>query len=151
MKEKKYSKFKMLSLYLLSVFVNIIPLLLVVAFNWKACTKTTRSGLALSVTGIFWVMFLLLSMLGTMPKKMNRVATLIIIFVVLELMKPLLNYMCSFAGAAAIGAFIDFMIVKPVIKRYAEMRLAVKTADVTTTQVVNAVKEMLNQERTGRV
>ena len=86
-----------------------------------------------------------------MPKKMNRVATLIIIFVELELMKPLLNYMCSFAGAAAIGAFIDFMIVKPVIKRYAEMRLAVKTADVTTTQVVNAVKEMLNQERTGRV
>ena len=59
--------------------------------------------------------------------------------------------MCLFAGAAAIGAILDFMIVKPIIKRYAEMRLATKTADVTTAQGVSAVKEMLNQERTGRV
>jgi hypothetical protein len=151
MKNKKYSRIKMLSLYLLSVGVNIMPLLIVIAFNWKACTKTIREGVALSVTGIFWVLFLVLTMMGAMPKKINRAVVLTMLFVVLELMKPLLNYMCLFAGAAAIGALLDVMIARPMIKRYAELRVATKTADMTTNQVVEAVKEMLQQERTGRV
>ena len=59
--------------------------------------------------------------------------------------------MTIFAGAAAIGALLDVIIVKPIIKRYAELRVASKTADITTQQVAQAVKDILNEERSGRV
>lgn len=150
MQVKKYSKLKMCGLYLLSLLVNLVPLVIVLLINWEICTKTKREGIAISVTGFVWVFFLLVTMLGGVPKKINRVATLFIVFVVLELMKPLLNYMTIFAGAAAIGAMLDMLIVKPIIKRYAELRLATKSADLTTIQVTNAVKEIL-KEGTGRV
>jgi hypothetical protein len=150
MQVKKYSKLKMCGLYLLSLLVNLVPLVIVLVINWEICTKTKREGIAISVTGFVWIFFLLISMLGSVPKKINRVATLFIVFAVLELMKPLLNYMTIFAGAAAIGAMLDILIVKPIIKRYAELRLATKSADLTTIQVTNAVKEIL-KEGTGRV
>lgn len=151
MQVKKYSKLKMFGLYALSLAVNLIPLIVVLIINWEVCTKTKREGIAISVTGFVWVFFLIITMLGTLPKKINRVATLCIVFGVLELMKPLLNYMTIFAGAAAIGALLDVIIIKPIIKRYAELRVASKTADITTQQVKLAVKELLDEERTGRV
>lgn len=151
MKVKKYSKLKMFGLYVLSVLVNILPLLVVVAINWKACTKTTREGVAISVTGVVWVVFLIFTMIGSMPKKINRVAGMVMFFVILELMKPLLSYMTMFAGACAIGALLDAIIVRPIIKRYQELRVASKTADLTTLQVKQAVKELLEEERSGRV
>lgn len=151
MQVKKYSKFKMLCLYLLSLLVNLIPLIIVLIINWSICTKTKREGIAISVTGFVWVFFLVVTMIGTLPRKINRVATLCIVFCVLEFMKPLLNYMTIFAGAAAIGALLDVIIVKPIIKRYAELRIASKTADITTQQVKLAVKELLDEERSGRV
>ena len=67
MKVKKYSKLKMFGLYVLSVVTNILPLLVVIAINWEDCTKTTREGVAISVTGIVWVCFLVFTMLGSMP------------------------------------------------------------------------------------
>lgn len=151
MQVKKYSKLRMFGLYTLSIVVNLLPLIVVVIIHWEVCTKTRRECVALSVTGFVWVFFLVITMLGTLPKKINRVATLCIIFGVLELMKPLLNYMTIFAGAAAIGALLDVIIVKPIIKRYVELRVASKTADITTQQVKIAVNELLNEERSGRV
>lgn len=148
---KKYSKLKMFGLYALSLFVNLLPLLIVLLINWEACTKTKREGVAISVTGIAWIIFLVMTMLGTMPKRVNRVVTLVIVFVVLELMKPLLSYMCIFAGASAIGAMIDIVAVRPFINRYKEYRLATKTAQITTEQVKEAVKEIIKTENTGRV
>ena len=147
---KKYSKIKMLGLHLLSVLVNIAPLLVVLIINWEVCTKTDRQVVALSVTGFAWLFFLIITMLGSMPKRINRVAGLIIVFVVLELMKPLLNQMTLFAGASAIGALLDALIIRPMIKRYRELRVASKTADLTTQQVKEAVKELL-EERSARV
>lgn len=151
MQAKKYSRLKMFSLYVLSLFVNLAPLIVVLALNWQACTKTRREGIAISVTGFVWVFFLVVSMIGSMPNKFNRVAGLCIVFGMLELMKPLLNYMCIFAGAAAIGAILDWLIIKPIINRYKELRVASKTADITTQQVAQAVKDILNEERSGRV
>ena len=151
MQVKKYSKLKMFGLYALSLAVNLIPLIVVLIINWEVCTKTKREGIAVSVTGFVWVFFLVITMLGTLPKKINRVATLCIVYGVLELMKPLLNYMTIFAGTAAIGALLDVIIIKPIIKRYAELRVASKTADITTQQVKLAVKELLDEERNGRV
>lgn len=151
MQVKKYSKLKMFGLYTLSVVINLLPLIFVLIINWEACTKTKREGIAISVTGFIWIFFLIITMLGTLPKKINRVTTLCIVFGVLELMKPLLSYMTIFAGAAAIGAILDAIIVKPIIKKYAELRVASKTADITTQQVKLAVKELLDEERSGRV
>lgn len=149
-KIKKYSKFKMFGLYVLSVLVNILPLVVVLIINWEFCTKTKREGIAISVTGFVWIFFLIISMLGSMPKKLNRVGSLIIVFLILELMKPLLSFMCVFAGASAIGAILDVIIVRPIIRRYVELRIASKTADITTQQVKLAVAELL-EERSGRV
>lgn len=151
MQVKKYSKLKMFGLYVLSIIVNLLPLIIVLIIKWEVCTKTKSESVAISVTGFVWVFFLIVSMLGSLPGRINRVATLIIIFVVLELMKPLLRYMCIFAGAAAIGALLDLIIIKPIIKRYAELRVASKTADITTQQVKIAVRELLDEERSGRV
>ncbi len=150
-KIKKYSKFKMFGLYVLSVLVNILPLVVVLIINWESCTKTQREGIAISVTGFVWIFFLIVSMLGSMPKKLNRVGCLIIVFLMLELMKPLLSYMCIFAGSAVIGAILDVILIRPIIKRYAELRVATKTADITTQQVSEAVREILKEEGSGRV
>lgn len=149
-KVKRYSKLKMFGLYMLSLFVNLLPLAIVVMVYWKDCTKTTREGIALSVTGIFWVLFLIITLTGAMPKNINRAVTLIIVFIILELMKPLLAYMCIFAGASAIGALLDSICIRPIIKRYEELRIATKSADITTQQVKEAVAELL-EERSGRV
>ena len=149
-KIKRYSKLKMFGLYMLSLFVNLLPLAIVVGVYWQDCTKTTREGIALTVTGIFWVLFLVITLAGAMPKNINRAVTLVIIFIVLELMKPLLAYMCIFAGASAIGALVDAIFVRPIITRYAELRVATKSADLTTQQVKEAVSELL-EERSGRV
>lgn len=152
MQIKKYNKFKMFGLYVLSVFVNLLPLFIVILINWEACTKTRREGIALSVTGVVWTMFLIFSMLGAMPKRVNRVVGLVVVYVLLEIMKPLLTYMCVFAGASAIGALLDLIIVRPIIRRYIELRVASKTADITTQQVQEVVKQCLeSEERNGRV
>lgn len=149
-KVKRYSKLKMFGLYMLSLFVNLLPLAIVVMVYWEDCTKTTRESVALTVTGVFWVLFLVITLIGAMPKNINRAFTLVLIFVVLELMKPLLAYMCIFAGASAIGALLDSIIIRPIIVRYVELRQATKTADITTNQVKEAVAELL-EERSGRV
>lgn len=150
-KIKKYSGFKMFGLYFLSVLVNVLPLVIVLIINWEFCTKTKREGIAISVTGFVWIFFLIVSMLGSMPKRLNRVASLIIVFGILELMKPLLSFMCVFSGAAAIGAILDVIIIKPIIRRYIELRVASKTADITTQQVKLAVEELLGEKGSGRV
>lgn len=148
-KTKRYSRLKMFGLGCLSVLVNLAPLLIVLLVNYELLIKTKREGLALTVTGVVWVIFLISTLIGSLPFKLNRCATMIIIFIVLELMKPLLVYMCIFAGAAALGALIDTIIIRPIIKRYAELRQATKTADLTTQQVKIAVKELL-EEGSGR-
>ena len=112
MEVKKYSKVKMLGLYALSLFVNLLPLIIVLVFNWNACTKTRRESVALTVTGFIWVFFLIVTMIGNLPNKTNRVVTLTIVFLVLELMKPLLNYMCLFSGACALGSIADVIFIK---------------------------------------
>ena len=141
----------MFYLYVLSVIVNLAPLIVVLIVNWEVCTKTRREGLAITVTGAVWTLFLIATMLGSLPHKVNRAVSLTAVFCVMELMKPLLKYMCVFAGAAAIGAILDGMIIKPIIKRYAELRVASKTADITTNQVREAIKEVMREERSGRV
>ena len=148
MANKRYSKVKMFLLYVLSLLVNLLPLIIVLIINWGVCTKTQREGVAITVTGISWIVFLVASMIGAMPKKVNRVVTLVVAFVVLELMKPLLSCMCMFSGAAAIGALLDLCAVKPFIKKYQELRVATKTADMTTEQVKLAVKEILSEKET---
>ena len=148
---KRYSKLKMFALYSLSVLVNVTPLIVIVALNWKIFIKTQREGVALTITGIVWFIFLISTFFNSLSFKLNRCATMIIIFVVLELMKPLLNHMCIFAGAAALGALIDTILIRPIIKRYKELRIATTTADITTMQVKQAVQEVLEAERSGRV
>lgn len=150
MKVKRYSKLKMIGLYALCLLVNIMPLIIVLIVNWNVCTKTTREAVAISSTGIVWVFFLVVTLLGATPRKINRAVGLCLVFGLFELMKPLLNYMCIFAGAAAIGAILDGLIVRPWIKRYTELRTATKSADLTTQQVKQAVKEIL-EEGSGRV
>lgn len=151
MQIKKYSKLKMFGLYTLSLFVNLLPLIIVLIVNWEVCTKTKRETIALTTTGIVWVLFLILSMVNAMPKKTSRVVTLTTVFVLLELMKPLLSQMCLFAGASAIGALLDVIIIRPIIKRYVELRIASKTADITTIQVKSAVEDALKNAGCGRV
>ncbi len=141
----------MFLLYALSVIVNLAPLIIVLIVNWEVCTKTRREGLAITVTGAVWTLFLIATMLGTLPHKVNRAVSITAVFLVLELMKPLLKYMCLFAGAAAIGAILDGLIIRPIIKRYAELRVASKTADLTSIQVKEAIKEAMKEERSGRV
>lgn len=151
MQVKKYSKLKMFGLYSLSVFVNILPLIVVLIINWKACTKTTREGVAITITGIAWLLFLVISIKGTMPNRMNRAVTLSIVFIFLLLMKPLLDKMCIFAGSATLGCLLDVIFVRPLIIKYRELRVATKTADLTTEQVKVAIQEALKEERNGRV
>lgn len=147
---KKYSKLKMFCLYCLSILVNILPLIIVLIVNWEFCTKTRRECLAISVTGVVWVGFLVFTMLGSMPRKLNRVFVLIAFYLMLELMKPLLSYMTIFAGSATIGALLDLFLVKPLIRRYTELRIATKTADLTTQQMEQVMTKILD-ERSGRV
>ena len=147
---KRYSKLKMFALYVASVLVNILPLIIVLAFNWKHFTKTPRETLAISITGFVWIAFLVVSMIGSLPNKLNRVAKITIVYVMLVVMKPLLMHMTVFAGASAIGALLDLIILKPIITRYKELRLATKTADITTQQMEQVMNKILD-ERSGRV
>ncbi|MBR2377442.1 MAG: hypothetical protein IKA85_06735 [Clostridia bacterium] len=149
MKAKRYSKFKMFLLWCLSLTANLLPLVIVLAINYKYMVTTKEEGFALTVTGVVWVLFLLISLKGTLPFKMNRCVTLIIVYVLLELMKPLLSYMSVFAGACALGSLIDIVIIKPMIVKYREVRQATKTADMTTEQIKVAVAEII-EERGGR-
>lgn len=151
-KAKKNNKMKMFWLYLLSFGVNILPLLIVIIFNWDDCTKTEREGLALTVAGIFWVIFLIVSMLNSVPFKVNRVVVLVVLFVLLLLMKPLLNLMAIFCGASAFGAMVDTFVVKPIIKRQKEKKLIGETAEETTKQIKAVMQEIIKeQENKGRV
>ena len=151
-KDKKYSKLKMVGLYAISFGVNVLPLIVVLIINWEACTKTQREGIAITVAGIFWLLFLASSMLSSLPIKANRVVVLVVLFVMLLLMKPLMEYMAMFSGAAALGAIADVLIVKPIIKQYNEKRVVEKTAGETTKQIKAVMQEMFEeQERKGRV
>lgn len=147
----------MFCLYLLRLAVNLLPLIVVLVVNYKIYTKTQQEGIALTITGVFWVLFLIFTMLGIAPKNVNRAVTLVIVFVVLKLMQPLLTHMCTFAGAVAIGALLDAIVIMPIITRYKELRVATKTADITTSQIKQAVQEIIEEkeankeERSGRV
>ncbi len=146
-KIKRYKASHLLLLRLLCVLVNIAPLVVLLIINWDVYTKTRSESIALSVTGIVWLVFLIMSAFSSFSPKLARPVKLLCFFIILELINPLILSLKWFVLCSFIGALADYIIIQPLIRQMIELRVATKTTDMTK----EAVREIIKEEMGGRV
>lgn len=140
---KEYSLTKLIVFRILSVLVNILPLIVLLIINWNVYTKTRSESVALTVTGIVWLIYLIMSAFSTFSPKFSRPVKLLVAFIVLELIDPLVGNLKWFALCGFIGALADYLVIQPIIKNLLELKVATKTSEMTR----DAIKDILKEEK----
>lgn len=147
LKINKYNVKNLFLLRILSILVNIAPLLILLIINWEVYTKTKTSSIALSFTGIVWLCFVIMSAFNTLSVKLARPVKLLCFFLILYLIDPLILSMKWFVLCSFLGSTVDYILIQPYIKKMNELKIATKTTDLTK----EALKEMLQEQPGGRV
>ena len=102
----KKSKSKVICLRILAFILSILPIILIVAFNWSDYTITVAETIKLSVGLIIAVIFVLLKCVGRLKLPEKRVFVYFIVFSMVFLLESILNDLLLFAGGALLGELI---------------------------------------------
>lgn len=139
-------KKKLYSLYIASFLVSVIPLVLVVAFNWDHYTKTRLSTWSLTIGGLMALALLGLKAIGKMPKIASSPVKLGILLLVTCLLEPLIMDLKLFLLALFVGAVLDSIFFVGRIKKLKDEIYI----DKTSTATANKIEQVL-KNHTGRV
>jgi hypothetical protein len=147
----KNTKSNVIWLKLLSFVLSILPIILIVAFNWNEYTITVMETVKLSVGMIIAIIFFLLKCIGRLKMPEKRVFSYLIVFVMVFLLESILNDLLLFAGGALIGELIAI----PIEWKVKAMERAIhiyKTADATAKALDDKLGDIVKKHMTsGRV
>jgi hypothetical protein len=146
-------KWRKFFLQTLSLICCVGPLAVIFLANFDRYVTTVEEGIKLAGGGAILLVLIALVALGKM-KLPPRVVVYALVALIAWLIQPILPDLVVLCVSALAGELVDFIIIKPLIRRTEEALLIDRAADETTArvteQVTERVEEML-KNYTGRV
>ena len=142
-------KWALFGLRALSLLACVGPLAAVFIVRFDQYVTTVDEGVKLASGGLLLLVLIGLIALGKL-KVPSRAVALAVIALIAWLIQPILVDLTVLCVCALGGELVDFLIIKPLIRRTKEALLIDKTADETSERVARQVEEML-KNYTGRV
>lgn len=146
---RKRLKWRLFLLRALSLIACAGPLAVIFFANFDKYVTTAAECVKLAGGGVLLLVLIALITLGKM-KMPPRVVVYAAVALIAWLIQPVLSDLTVLCVCALAGELVDFIIIKPMIKRTQEDLLVDRAADETTARVTAQVEEML-KNYTGRV
>lgn len=144
-------KAKLVLLHISSFVVSILPIVLIVAFNWNHYVKTPSSTVSLAVGGSLAMLFLLAKALGKLPDKTKRVVKYGVFFGLVILLDPIIQDLKILSGGAFLGELLDSVFFERQIKKLKQNLQADNTATMTVNKISEQVEALVDERLEGRV
>lgn len=141
--KKKNLKVRLVFLYIGSFIISIAPLVVVLALNWGDYTKTPGDTVKLCFGGVFALFLIFLKVIGKL-KMPRRIVFFGILFLLVYLLKALLDDILLLSGMALAGELIDLLCFQRPIIVTKESIMIEKTSDATASKVEEAMKKFFN-------
>lgn len=135
-------KKKLYSLYIASFIVSVLPLIIVVAFNFEHYTKTPKSTISLTVGGVMALILMGLKAINKLPKIASSPIKIGIVLLIVCLLEPLILDLKLFLVALFIGATLDSLIFSGRIKNLKEEIMIDKTSTATAEKIEQVLKNL---------
>lgn len=149
-KEKKPKKprlrLRLALLYIGSVIAFVSPLLICFILKWDEYMKTPGDTVKLGIGGVLLVVVVALMILGRL-KSLRRIVGLGISFILAYLLQAVLVDLVLLLGLALLGELLDLIFFQTAIKTTKEKIHITKTADATTAQVEEVLKQYIGSGR----
>lgn len=140
MKTTKKLKVRLAFLYIGSFLISIAPLVVVLALNWGDYTKTPGDTVKLCFGGVFALFLIFLKVIGKL-KMPRRIVFFGILFLLVYLLKALLDDILLLTGMALAGEVIDLLCFQRPIKTTKEKIMIEKTSEATASKVEEVMKK----------
>lgn len=140
MKSTKKLKVRLAFLYIGSFLISIAPLVVVLALNWGDYTKTPGDTVKLCFGGILALFLIFLKVIGKL-KMPRRIVLFGVVFLLVYLLKAVLDDILLLTGMALAGEVIDLLCFQRPIKTTKEKIMIEKTSDATASKVEEAMKK----------
>lgn len=137
---------KLCVLQVLSFIVSAAPLAVLLIINLDKYFVTIAAGVKLAAGGMLVIVLMLLNAFGRL-KIPGGVMAYLIVFLLAYLLEAVLADLMLISGAALIGAVVDYIFIRPLVKRARDEIMIGKTADATAEKVKSVLDEYLG----GRV
>lgn len=136
----KKLKVRLAFLYIGSFLISIAPLVVVLALNWGDYTKTPGDTVKLCFGGVLALFLIFLKVIGKLQMP-RRIVFFGILFLLVYLLKALLDDILLLAGMALVGEVIDLLCFQRPIKLTKEKILIEKTSTATANKVEEVMKK----------
>ena len=143
MKSKKKLRVRLVFLYIGSFIISIAPLVVVLALNWGDYTKTPGDTVKLCFGGVFALFLIFLKVIGKLQMP-RRIVFFGILFLLVYLLKSLLDDILLLSGMALAGELIDLLCFQRPIKITKERIMIEKTSDAIANKVDETIKKYIN-------
>lgn len=144
--KKPNLRLRLALLYIGSFIACTAPLLVCFILNWDTYTETPSATVKLCLGGVILLVLLFLKVVGKL-KMPRRIVLFGIVFMMAYLLQAILDDLILLSGMALLGEGIDFVCFQRAIRITKENILVGKTADATTTQVEEVLKQYLGNGR----
>ena len=145
----KKMKSKLRTLTILSFIVSVLPLVLVIGFNWNVYVETTSDAIKLTCGGIIALYFVFMKVIGKL-RIPNKFVLLGSVFVMSYLLQSVIQDLTILSGMALLGEFLDCVLFQSQIKKLREAIMIEKTADATSSKIESIIDRKLNSLNNGR-
>lgn len=143
MKSKKKLRVRLVFLYIGSFIISIAPLVVVLVLNWGDYTKTPGDTVKLCFGGVFALFLIFLKVIGKLQMP-RRIVFFGILFLLVYLLKALLDDILLLSGMALVGELIDLLCFQRPIKVTKENIMIEKTSDAIANKVDETIKKYIN-------
>lgn len=148
MKTKISNKAKLILLQIGSFVISSAPLLIYVFCNWDRYVQTPNDTFKITV-GLFIVGILfLLKVLGKL-KMPSRVITYGVLCILCYFLYPLIQDIVWLSALCLLGELLDLILFQKTIKNMKEQILIDKTANHTSSKVVQEISKLFNDNNIG--
>lgn len=140
MKSTKKLKVRLAFLYIGSFLISIAPLVVVLALNWGDYTKTPGDTVKLCFGGVLALFLIFLKVIGKL-KMPRRIVLFGVVFLLVYLLKAVLDDILLLTGMALAGEVIDLLCFQRPIRTTKEKIIIEKTSDATASKVEEVMKK----------
>ena len=141
---KKLQK-NLILLEFLSFLISILPIFIVIVYNFDKYVKTGADVVKLGFAGIMAIVFMFLKVIGKLKLPEHRVTTYLLVFLFSYFLGNVIQDLVILSGMALLGEFLDFLLFSYPIKKTKEDLIAQKTAKIISENLKN-----LNSSEIGR-
>ena len=145
----KKMKNRLRILTILSFFTSILPIALVIGFNWNVYVQTTSDAVKLTCGGIIALFFVFMKVIGKL-RIPNKFVLLGSVFLMSYLLQSIIQDLTILSGMALLGEVLDCLLFQTPIKKLREAIMIEKTADATSSKIESIIDKKLNSLNNGR-